>query len=149
MWHGADIWQTFFPPLCDPCTLQLLDHTGWRAGTEMALICDIPELPSPAAEAQRKDPKSLSLNNWPINLWVPPALAKASAKMPHFPPVSCPCLVFFHSLRSGGLFSLSENPPTHPHLDFNKSQTFVSSGFFFQCRHFWRVVNSTHFSLQS
>lgn len=50
----------------------------------------------------------LSLNNRPINLWVPPALAKASAKMPHFPPISCPRLSF-----DRGVCSLFQKPPAH------------------------------------
>lgn len=113
----------------------------------MALICDIPELPSPAAEAQRKDPKRVvPLTQQPAHQPLGPT--SSGQGISQDAPLSTHQLSSL-TLLSGGLFSLSETPRTHPHLDFNKSQTFVSSGFFFQCHHFWRVVNSTHFSLQS
>lgn len=56
----------------------------------------------------------LSLSSPPTSLWVPPALARASAKMPCSSPNSCPCLFFFHSLQSRGLSSLSETPSHTP-----------------------------------
>lgn len=93
---------------------------------------------------------SVSCWSMPIQLGVPPALAKASAKMSHFLPISFPCIVFLCSRRSVDPTCLSENLCPHSYLDFSESWSFLSlmvsslhvtiSG---------KVLNLMHFSQQS
>lgn len=137
-------------PSVIPKPFSCWSNTEWWAGTEVALACDVPEPPSPASEARRRDLKKTDAQQFACQapgyclLWPRHHLRcltfHPSAVLPFPPPPTMSDQWVDLSLRK---------PCKHPTWTSVNQGLLVYSGFFYQCRHFWRALNSTHLTLRS